>query len=84
MVATLPPLSHLAAKYKGPSSMGCRERGSHALDLYLTEDTSRMETARVKEAEEADTRIITKEGEGEDRKIIAKEEEANTRIIARE
>ena len=34
--------------------MDCRERGSHARGVYLTHYTSRMETARVKEEEEAD------------------------------
>ena len=35
-------------KYKGPSSMDCRERESHARGVYPTQDTSRMGTARVK------------------------------------
>ena len=38
--------------------MECRERGSHARSVYLTQDTSRMGTARVKQEVEADTRII--------------------------
>ena len=46
---------------RGTSSMNCRERGSHARDVHPTQDTSRMETARVKEEEEVDTRIIVKE-----------------------
>ena len=41
--------------------MDCRERRSHARGIYLTQYTSRMETARVKEEEGADTRIIVKE-----------------------
>ena len=41
--------------------MDCRERGSHALGVYHTQYTSRMETARGKEDEETDTRIIAKE-----------------------
>ena len=41
-----------------------------------------MGTARVKQEEEAETRIIAKEEEAETR-IIAKEEEADTRIIAK-
>ena len=45
-------------KYKGTSSMNCRERGSHARGVYPTQDTSRMGTAKVKQGEEADTRII--------------------------
>ena len=52
--------------------MDCRERGSHARGVYPTHDTWRMGTARVKQEEETDTRII------------AKEEEAEARIIARE
>ena len=44
-------------KYKGPLSMDCRERGSHARGVYPTRDTLRMGTARVKQEEE-DTRII--------------------------
>ena len=41
--------------------MDYRERGSHARSVYPTLDTSRMGTARVKQEEEADTRIILKE-----------------------
>ena len=33
---------------RGTSSMDCRERGSHARGVYLTQYTSRMETASVK------------------------------------
>ena len=36
-------------KYKGPFSMACGERGSHARGVYHTQDTSRMGTARVKQ-----------------------------------
>ena len=35
-----------------------RERVSHARNVYSTQDTSRMETVRVEQEEEADTRII--------------------------
>ena len=38
-----------------------RKRGSHARGVYPTQYTSRMGTARVKQEEEADTRIIIKE-----------------------
>ena len=41
--------------------MDRRERGSHARGVYPTQYTSRMETARVKEEERADPRIIVKE-----------------------
>ena len=41
--------------------MECWEQGSHARGLYPTQYTSRMETARVKQEEEADTGIIVKE-----------------------
>ena len=40
--------------------MDCREQGSHARSVYLTEYTSRIETARVKEEVGADTKIIVK------------------------
>ena len=35
-----------------------RDRGSHARGVYLTQDTSHMGTARVKQEEETDTRIM--------------------------
>ena len=47
-------------KYKGPSSMENKEQVSHAQGVYLTQDTPGMGTARVKQEEEADTRIIMK------------------------
>ena len=40
--------------------MNYRKRGSHARGVYPTQDFSRMETARVKQDEEADTRIMVK------------------------
>ena len=43
--------------------MDYREWGSQARSVYPIHDTSRMETARVKEEEEADTRITVKENE---------------------
>ena len=51
----------IVAKYKGPFRMNNKERGSHARGVYLAQDTSRMGTARVKQEEEADTRMIVKE-----------------------
>ena len=36
---------------KGLSSMDCRERGSHALCVCFTQDTSSMGIARVKQDE---------------------------------
>ena len=33
--------------------MNCRERGSHARGVYLTQDTSRMGKVRMKQEEEA-------------------------------
>ena len=39
-ITTLRPLSHFASKYKGPSIMDIRERGSHP-----TQDTSQEEEA---------------------------------------
>ena len=41
-------------KYKGPSSIDNRERGSQARGVYPTQDTSHMGKARVKEEEEVD------------------------------
>ena len=38
--------------------MDYRERGSHAQGVYLTQDTPRMGTARMKQEEEVDPRII--------------------------
>ena len=54
--------SHFASKYKGPSSMGCRERRSHARGVYPTQYTSHMRTARVKQEVERDTRIMQQIG----------------------
>ena len=48
-------------KYKGTSSMNCRELGSHARGVYLTQYTSSMETARVREEEGADRSVIARE-----------------------
>ena len=45
-------------KYKETSSMDYRERGSHARGVYATQYTPRMGTAKVKEEEEANKRII--------------------------
>ena len=41
--------------------MDYREEGSHARGAYSTQDTSRLETARVKQEEEVDTRNIVME-----------------------
>ena len=41
--------------------MAYRERESHARGVYPTQDTSSKGTTRVKQEEEADTRIIVKE-----------------------
>ena len=52
------------AKYRitrGTSSTDCTERGSHARGVYPKQYTSHMGTARMKEEEGADTRIIVKE-----------------------
>ena len=38
-----------------------KTKGSYARSVYPTQDTSRMGTTRVKEEEEADTKIIVKE-----------------------
>ena len=41
--------------------MVCRERGSHARGVYPKQDTSRLGTARVKQEEEENKRIIVRE-----------------------
>ena len=46
------------SKYKGIFSMDYREQGSHARGVYPTQYTLRMETARVKQEEEINTRIM--------------------------
>ena len=43
---------------QGKISMNYRERGSHARGVHPTQDTSRMETARVKQEKATDIRII--------------------------
>ena len=48
--------------------MDYREPRFHARGVYPTRDTSRMGTARVKEDEEADTRIIVKSSKKSGRK----------------
>ena len=45
-------------KYGGPYSIDCRERGTHARGVYPTQDTSSMGTAKVKQEEQTDTRIM--------------------------
>ena len=49
---------HKRATYKRPFSMDYREQRSHARGMYSTKDTPRMGTVRMKQEEEADTRII--------------------------
>ena len=46
-----------------PFSMDYREQGwgYHARGMYPKQDTSHMKTARVKQEEKADTRIIARE-----------------------
>ena len=44
--------------------MDFRERGSHARGIYPTQDTSRMASTKVKQEEEADTRVIVRNIEG--------------------
>ena len=60
-ITTLRPLSHFASKHKEPYSIDCRERRFHARGVYLTQDTTRMRVSRVKQEEEAETRIIARE-----------------------
>ena len=40
--------------------MDYRERESHARGVYSTQVTSRMDTTRVKQEQEANTRVIVK------------------------
>ena len=40
-------------KQKGPFSMDCRERGSHARGVHLTQDTSPTVAASVKQTAES-------------------------------
>ena len=47
-------------KCERPLRMNHRERGSHARGVFPTQDTSRMGTARVKQEEEADKRVIVR------------------------
>ena len=47
-------------KTRHPCSMHYRERRSHARSVHPTEDTSSLGLVRVKQDEEADTRIIAK------------------------
>ena len=48
-------ISHLASKYKGPSSsIDYRERGSHAQGVYPTQDTSGIKTVMVTKEEKTD------------------------------
>ena len=45
--------------------MDCRDRSSLARGVYHTQDTLRMGTAKVKQEEEADTKVIVKEEEAD-------------------
>ena len=53
--------------------MDYRERGSHARGVYPTQYTSRMETVRVKQEEEADTRIMQESNKKSGRKELGHE-----------
>ena len=60
--------------------MGYRERGSHAQGVYPTQYTSHIETARVKQEENTDTRIITETSKKSERKERGQEiEKSQTR-----
>ena len=48
--------------------MDSREWGSHARDVYPTQDTSRMGTVRVKKEEETDIRIMKESNKKSGRK----------------
>ena len=45
-------------KDKGPFSINYREQGPHARGVYPTQYTSRKRTARAKQEEQADARIM--------------------------
>ena len=62
-------------------SMEYRELGFHVQCVYLTKDTSRMGTVRVKQEEEADTRIIVREFQRniKERNMGTKGEKSQTR-----
>ena len=55
--------------------MDYREWEFHARGVYLTQDTLRMETARVKQEEETDTRIMQGSIKNSGRKKRKHEEE---------
>ena len=55
--------------------MDYRDRGSHAQGVYPTQYSSRMETARVKQEEETDRRIIQESSKKSGRKEWGHEEE---------
>ena len=52
-----------------------RGRGSHVRGVYPTQETSRMGTARVKQEEETDTRIMQESSRKSRRKERGHEEE---------
>ena len=57
--------------------MNYRDQGSHARGVYPSQDTSRMGTARGKQEEEADTRIIVKRSKKYGRNVGTKGEVLN-------
>ena len=44
----------LKKRSAGTTNVECRERRSHSLGVYATQDTSRIRTASVKQEKEAD------------------------------
>ena len=62
--------------------MDCRDRRSHARGVYPTQYTSRMEAARLKEEEKADTRIIVKEFLLEGRNVGTKGKSSKQGLIS--
>ena len=60
-------------KYKGPFRIDYGERASHAQGVYPAQDTSRMGAARMKQEEEADTRIIQESSKEFGRKECGRE-----------
>ena len=55
--------------------MDYRERRSHGLGVYPTQDTSRIRTVRMKQEKEADTRIMQERSKKSERKERGHERE---------
>ena len=56
-----------------------RERAYHAPGVYLTQDPSRMETARLEQEKETDTKTVSKSGKKSGRKERGYDEKSQSR-----